>query len=788
MRKNARKIAYCTLGFALSLVGAGVCLRAETATANTAQTGAGDALVAPQTYEEYLPLTSPTDAAVSERYTAIADGNRIFVYDVAADRYQTYTHGDGKQQDTVKKLQFSDDGYLYYADEATGDNFYKLNVETFTATEIDDIACGTFTLQGENLYFTNASGSLYSTTLSAAERGEDKTPMLWDDISSLAVWNGELYFVRADFYLHKIDPTVLETPDANKTQIATLSQVQSMTIANGTFTYATVSGDLYAYALPLGKDASPLTYEQAGGYTAVSAYGDKVYAVRQAAGVVREYCTTDHAFTSKEICAASNAPNRLDSATDLCLSGERIYIADGGNARISVYDRESAQFKTPIPTSTDVTHISTDGETLLAVNAAQATLYSLAQETYGAELATFSGFEGNIVGGTSVYGKHYLATDANVFYVIAQDETGVWQLSDAVKNTAAAFTPKHLASDCYGTLYVAGSSNVYAYSENEFINADASHSVAPKYDLPQNAQKIAVDYDQTVYALTTDAVYTLSEDGYAPTDFSTPLVYTTETALTSFAFGIEDNAAYLLFDGNYIAQTARLDLPTVNTVPVQGADDDVFDGESAEDFAVLQTQENAFFVEIDLNGLNGAEYFPYLSYHRSERAYTALKIGETDEYYLLAVFDKAKNDYDVYFTRKAFCSPLENDYRTDYETPITGYITSEVALYKFPYLTGLLTVCDLPRGASVSLIGEITQLDYDYYHVTYTVDGAEKTGYIPQAYINLFDGEPPATETVVYGETESDNDSVWRLVYILLGFAIVCILTDYLILRKKNQD
>ena len=291
-----------------------------------------------------------------------------------------------------------------------------------------------------------------------------------------------------------------------------------------------------------------------------------------------------------------------------------------------------------------------------------------------------------------------------------------------------------------------------------------------------------------MYALTADAVYTLSDNGYTPTDFSTPLVFVKETALTSFAFGIEDNAAYLLFDGNYIAQTARLNLPTVNTVPVQDADDDVFDGESADDFAVLQTQENAFFVQIDLSALNGAEYFPYLSYHRSTRAYTALKIGETDEYYLLAVFDKTKNDYEVYFTRKAFCSPLENDYRTDYETPITGYITSGLSLYKFPYLTELLTVCDLPRGASVRLIGEITQLDYDYYHIVYAIDGAQKTGYIPKAYINLFDGEPPPTETVVYGATESDSDSVWRLTYILLGFTIVCILTDYLILRKKDQD
>ena len=541
-----------------------------------------------------------------------------------------FVHGDGKRQDTVKKLQFSDDGFLYYADEATGDNFYKLDIRSFTVTEIDDIACGIFVLDGDNLYFTNASGSLYSTTLSQAEQGDEKTPMLWDNISSLGVWNGELYFVRADFYLHKIDPTVLETPDANKTQIATLSQVQSITIANGVFAYTTVSGDFYAHALPFGKDSQPISHEQAGGYTTVSAYQDKVYAVRQTAGVVREYSTTSATFTSKEICSASNAPNRLNGATDLCLSGKRVYIADDNNARISVYNHELAEFETAIPLSASVSHISTDGESILAVNDTKATLYSVSQENYGAQLATFDGFDGNLIGGTSVYGTHYLATDANYFYAVTKDETGAWQLSTAVKNTAAAFTPYHLTSDCYGTIYIASSTSVYAYTESEFLNADASDSIAPKYELPQGTQKIAVDYSQTVYALSDTAVYTLSETGYTPTDFSTPLVYATETALTSFTFGIERNETYLLFDGNYIVQTARLDLPTVNTVPVQNADDGVFDNASADDFAVLQTQENAFFVRIDLSKLDGAEYFPYLSFHRSTRAYTALKIGETD--------------------------------------------------------------------------------------------------------------------------------------------------------------
>jgi len=188
-------------------------------------------LVAPQTYEEYLALNSPSCIAVCENYTAIADGNLIYVFDRAYGEYKTYEHGDGRTQDQVKTMQFHDGNTLYFADNSTGDNFYKLNATTMEpALEIEDIACGTFLIVDENLYFTNASGALYATTLQDAENDGAKTSLLWDDVSALAYYNSELYFVRSDSYLHKINPRNVETPDPNKTWFATLSQVSSLSI------------------------------------------------------------------------------------------------------------------------------------------------------------------------------------------------------------------------------------------------------------------------------------------------------------------------------------------------------------------------------------------------------------------------------------------------------------------------------------------------------------------------------------------------------------------------------
>ena len=41
---------------------------------------------------------------------------------------------------------------------------------------------------------------------------------------------------------------------------------------------------------------------------------------------------------------------------------------------------------------------------------------------------------------------------------------------------------------------------------------------------------------------------------------------------------------------------------------------------------------------------------------------------------------------------------------------------------------------------------------------------------------------PPAITGFLYGETKD------ALVYLLLGFSVICILTDYLLLRKKKDE
>ena len=90
----------------------------------------------------------------------------------------------------------------------------------------------------------------------------------------------------------------------------------------------------------------------------------------------------------------------------------------------------------------------------------------------------------------------------------------------------------------------------------------------------------------------------------------------------------------------------------------------------------------------------------------------------------------------------------------------------------------------LPRNAKITLLGEITQLDHEYYHIAY----GEYTGFVPKSFVSGLSASPPQSTTEVYGETDNNDDGAFRLTYILLGTAIIGILADYLLLKNKRKE
>lgn len=778
-----------------SAAGAALSLVPKSASAETSGSTPATQLLLPTSYEQYLDLTAPTDVAVCEDYTAIADGNVIYVYDKTDGVYREYVHEvnpNDPSKNNVTKLQFDGAGDLYFLDATY---LYVLKPETLelpTPTVQDTkFPCTSFYLHKNMLYFTDVKPShTQLSQLDVLANGIDvnKSETLINSLKgkpTITVYQNELYYTEDNTISKYSFDTNTTTPVAwlsNQMQVLT-----SVQIVDDVLCCTDNAQNFYAYNLldvmgaPAAEPPAPL-FKTQGSFSALSVFEGGVYAVD--GNIIRLFSVTDLAFTGYEISNKSASQNRIGGVTDSCLVGDVLMLADVGNHRISLCDVQTGEFLTPIQNTLTVSYLVSDGSTVLAANADKAILYSMQTENYGAVLAEFDNFIGNIVGAASVYGKYYLALDNYCHYLVEADETGVWNCAETKR--VATRQPSLLTADVYGNLYVASGSKIHRYTEEQFLSIDQDGEEVYG-NLPQAATKIMVDYAGNLYALIDNQLFKLGEEKAYP--LNNPLVYVDTATPTSFAFGIENNETYLVYQENYVAKTTLLNLPTVKTIAVGETDDKIFAKESAT-FSVVQTIPDALVVYFDIHTLQGAEVFPYLSYERRAQPFTALKIGETETHNALALFNDATHEYQTCLVLKTQCQELPaEEYRADYETEKIGYLSNAVSLYKFPYLNSALTASRLNAGTEIVLLGEIDKLDHPYYHVAFADEnGVRQTGFVPKAYVTLFNGAPPVPETEIYGGTEDNNDSIYRLCYLILGMGVVCILVDLIILRKRKND
>lgn len=750
-------------------------------TAAAVQRKIGDELIRPSSYEQYLPLTKPADVAVTQNYTAIADGSFIYIYNRAENEYSRYEHtaNADASKNSIAKLQFSESDFLYFLDAST--YLYTLDPLTLECVKTD-LVCSTFAIFSGDIYFTNVSTTISQISKTTLNRLDSSAaePVVGSITSKpvIAQDNGVLYYTEAGKYLHKAGDSSLNL------WLTESETVVSLAVYNGLLYYTDTAKNLYVRNVSSG--ALLASFE--GGYSALSVYAGYLYVIKNKS--VKQYSPAESRFTDYEICDSSDSDNRLSDASELSLCGDKLFAIDRGNDRISVYDTLTGN-SFILPSVSNTSTVSSDGKTVLTASVSKAKLYSLDGEDEG---TTFDGFNGNLVGSAAVYGKYYLVSDSGYYYCIEETEEG--RTINGRQKQFSSYSPKLLSSDIYGNLYVAYSDgSVYRFTEDEFLNVSfTEEKIKEKYicHIPAQSRKLAVDYEGTVYSL-----YNNELVSYGTVQMKYPLskspVYSGESSPTavSFAFGAEDKAVYVLYDGNFILRTYDIDLPTMNTIPVNGADENIFSSESAA-FSVVRTPKNTLMINFDIERLDGAEVFPYLSYKRETEEKIALKLGETDKYNLIAVFDERTKTYSTALILKGepYCTEIP---REEFLKPAedfgegNGYLSNAIALYKFPYLTRLLTVCELDKNAEVTVLGEIDALDYHYYYVSYTdSEGRERTGYVPQAYVTNFNGAPPESTVISYGAEAADHDSLWRMAFLLLGCASICVLVDYLILHKRK--
>ena len=757
----------------------------NTATVQTAASSLPTQLLSPVSYEEYLHLNAPSDAAVTGNYTAIADQQTIFLFDRDENKYFSYEH-----KSKVTKLQFDLSETLYFLDEDM--RLYTLDpqkAETENSAIKTELSCTTFLIQENDLYYTVESGGnakINKTDL--ATLGETNTPLI-EKVTpgpTLAYDNGKIYYTSGrELWMYDGQYTqpqfVAIFPHISKITATTILDGVLLVCSNTEEGKTQTSQNLFAYSLAELEEtnnsnkATPLPTDEEGGYVSLSHHGGYVYTVKNNA--VKQYDVHANSFTSFEICDTSDSLHRLNDSAETCLVGDTLFIADNGNERISVYNVQEKTYRQPIAISLMAKYLASDGETVMVASEDFAILYSLQAETYGQKLAVFNSFDSLLQGVVGVYGKYYFVTP-DYRYVAKQTEDG-WTISSPNPANVSATL---LTADAYGYLYVAGGGSVYKYSEEQFF-LDAEREKICE-DFPTGADKMLVDYAGNLYALKDGELLKIGGETYP---LNTPLVYTPTAQLRSFAFGIEENVTYLLYDEEYLATTTILDLPTVQKIAVNGADESIFAKESAT-FQVVETKPNTLTVRFDMAQLFGAELFPYLSYERRSEPFIALKLGESGIYNVLAVYDEDKEEYFTCLALSDFCQNADA-YCKEYETQTIGYLTNDVCLYKFPYLTDLLTVDNMAGGKQITLLGEVEKLDYKYYHVQYeNADGTLISGYVPVNYVTEFNGAPPTVQQVTAENQTEGMDMLWRSIYLVLGFGIIAILIDVLLLKKRKND
>ncbi len=386
--------------------------------------------------------------------------------------------------------------------------------------------------------------------------------------------------------------------------------------------------------------------------------------------------------------------------------------------------------------------------------------------------------------------RTFFIENDTIFYTksIGDQYTSIYQtsLENVEENSDALFT----ARSSLTSLYSLNDKLYFVYAQAFIYQLDLTNSSSSNISPSISTSNEIIEIIDM--SITGDTLFTVTEElnssqitftsyDFSNSTLSNPIEHVGNFSGLSSHGGevllIKDGApyAYEIATDAFAPAADEFTRPRVDEIPENGVKSAI-ESENAS-FSIVQTTENALFIEVDLDKSTGT--FHYLRDERKQ-SLTALSLAVTDGYHLLFHRDDPKEGYKTYLVAANSVTPTAGE--SAYESSKTGYPTANATLYKFPS-TKYPTAQLLARGEKLTVLGEVQGLDIAYYKVT---DG-ERTGYIPQDFF-VIDGGAREPQTVVKGEPTKGKDAIWRLAYILLGGVAICVLVDFLILRKKRED
>jgi len=728
---------------ALSLGAAAITLSCDkTLTAEAAYssvTSVNSSLIIPQEYSQYLKLNSPTACAVSSGYIAIADANQIYVYNKLTRTYGEYTHGynGDPSLNNVAQVDFCADGYLYFTDAST--YLYKLNMEELTATRTG-ITCSTFTCSDNTIYFaTIVNGRV--TIASASSNNPDMSAVnviytlnTYSSPSICCDSGGNLYFTDGTYLYDNTASTIVHLPLDGS--------VTSSVYLDGIFYFCDSTGrlSLYNYA------AAAVENYFDGAYCSLDFFDGSLYIINAAS--VEQYSCSDGAFTDYRICSASSAIGRLNGACDAVLVDSTLMIAERGNARVTVYEGDEASFKVFYPEFTPA-HISADSSTVLVCGEQEIGIYNHSGEVK----YTYSDFARGeeLRGATNVYGVYYLVTSGNTFVKIYK-ENGAYTATKISKQLAGVCDS--ISSDVYGNIIVKTTDGAaYTFSEDAFMNAGEAGSL--KYTFPSSSTGFFCDYRGDVFGISGSSL--ISDCGITISISSAGCVYQADESPVKVATCFERRGGYIIYE-NYVIYAPSLSVPTLNDIPTESSQTEVFASGVAE-LRAVNIKKNAVEIFFDFSKYESGETFPYSTHERISEDEKAIVMAETSIYYVVGVVSESTNKYKTGIVLKSSCEELDETLLQYLPTEYSkyGYTTNDIPLYRYACFAS--EVEQLKKGAEVIISYAIDlETGFDFCRVSYSYNGAYYEGYLPKAYLIPTDETDEQMTTLSYAYIDVEDE------------------------------
>ena len=721
---NTRKKTMLSLGTAFALTLCGALLLGAPA-AIEASAAPAPSLFLPGSYEEYLPLEYPTDAAMSEGYIAVADGNTLYLFDREKGAYTAYEH-----KSTLSEVQFTEDGRLFFNDQNA--QLYEYRFASQTAQIQTNVPCATFLIDGSTLYTAAVVGSsttIYAIPADSASVSFDRAVEVGrpDPLTGasprLAISEGVLHCA----FNHLVTVfTPQEEGYSRSTQLLAgetdVSGLSAFTAHEGGFYYAvngTLDRDgLYSTVLNGGSER----IFEGSGFSSLFSFDGTLYGVQN--GSVRAFSLEngEASLTGYEIGAGSDAPDRISDAGDAVRSGDLLVVADRGNRRVLVYDGSEESYSA-IPLDGTPSYVATDGKSFAVSIGNNIYVYTYGEkEPYGKKEPYAHKAESTVSGLTCVYGTYYYVTEHN-YYGVA--EAGAREFT-----RPGSAMPVAITSDMQGNLYVASAAGqVSRFTESEFLDYTSQGTIVTEsWALPSSFRSLRADYEGGLYYLSGNALY---RNGVRLETFdaSSALYHGVNGAApspVSFALSFSDGTLFLNY-GNFMLQ-AEVSFPNLGAIPANDLYDTLNTAPDASSLSYVRISDGAVGVAVDLTQLNEtSDSLSYLSHARIEGG-TALVLGETEHFLLAALYKE--HEYRVLLVPEEECTPILVQ-----TTEISGtrYLSSDVSLTSYPLFSEALALETLPRGTQVELVFEVTpESGYAFAEVRW---GEEGHGYVPVGYL-----------------------------------------------------